>query len=214
MNVTTITMDPEQAKAKLKAYRANRHRDAEQVYGQCADAYAALASGTPLIDAEEAIRSSGFDEKMRPKIAIARADMKEVRFRWDGGDNFALFDTRPTWNHSQESFTRRINMQRTHDLFDVYFNKNTKANERYNKTVEAYAMIPMVPADVRPKVGQLKDWFVLWEVEHWSEKSRTARPPRDPFLLKHVGGTLYAILAEWDLTDLEMAIMKQQGIRR
>lgn len=32
-------------------------------------------------------------------------------------------------------------------------------------------------------------------------------PPGDPALLKHMGGDLYAILAVWDLSPLERAVL-------
>jgi hypothetical protein len=38
-------------------------------------------------------------------------------------------------------------------------------------------------------------------------------PDRDPYLLRHVGGALYAVLAAWDLTDLERAIMSARRAR-
>lgn len=74
--------------------------------------------------------------------------------------------------------------------------------------LEGYALIPMVPLDVRPATGRLADMFVLWEVEQWADRRIGAKPDIDPYLLKHVGGSLYAVLAEWDLTPLERAIMK------
>jgi hypothetical protein len=77
----------------------------------------------------------------------------------------------------------------------------------YPKVVEGFALVPMIPADVRPAEGREKDWFVLWEVERWSNEPLLAAPDRDPFLLRHVGGDLYAVLAEWNLTDLERAVM-------
>ena len=33
--------------------------------------------------------------------------------------------------------------------------------------------------------------------------------PLDPMLLKHIDGELYSVLAEWDLTGVERAIMEQ-----
>lgn len=68
------------------------------------------------------------------------------------------------------------------------------------------SLVPMVPADVRPS-GNLKYYFVLWEVEQWSDTSLTAVPDRDPYLLQHLAGDLYIVVAEWDLTELERAIM-------
>ncbi len=66
----------------------------------------------------------------------------------------------------------------------------------------------MVPADKRPDKGQLHDWHILWEVDQWHDRSQTLTASRDPYLLKHVGGDLWAVLAEWDLTPLEMAILE------
>lgn len=69
MQIDTIKMDPDQAKAKLRAYRAQLHRDIDGRYA--AAAYKTLAKGTPLIELTPAIRSGGFDEHMRPRLAIA-----------------------------------------------------------------------------------------------------------------------------------------------
>lgn len=47
-----------------------------------------------------------------------------------------------------------------------------------------------------------------FEVEDWQ---RTPQPPgTDPALLKHVGGDLWAVLATWDLTPLEAAVLGQR----
>lgn len=206
MNVTTMTMAPEEARAKLRAYRANRHKDAELVYRQCEQFYEELADGAVLIDAEQAIIAGGFDHKMRPNIAIARSDREQVRFTWHSSDfvgEFNAISHNASWGG--DTLRRRINFARTPNL------KSSVGN--WFTSVEGYARIPMVPADVRPKTGQLRDWFTLWEVEKWSDSRIGAPPPRDPFLLRHVGGTLYAVLAEWNLTELERAVMRQQGAR-
>lgn len=42
---------------------------------------------------------------------------------------------------------------------------------------------------------------ILWEAE-WQ-----AVPPKDPALLRHLGGDLYAVVAVWDLTELERAVL-------
>jgi hypothetical protein len=43
----------------------------------------------------------------------------------------------------------------------------------------------------------------LWEVNQWSP----ARPPDDPVLLSPLGGDLYAVLAHWDLTEIEKMVL-------
>lgn len=83
--------------------------------------------------------------------------------------------------------------------------KTSKVTYRMGR--EAFALIPMIPADVLPERYDPQTHFILWEVEQWSEERIGARPDRDPFLLRHLGGELYAIVAEWDLTDLERAII-------
>jgi hypothetical protein len=64
------------------------------------------------------------------------------------------------------------------------------------------AMAPVIPPALRP-AHHLRNYHLLWEAE-WS---RIPRPPGDPALLKHVAGDLYAVLAVWDLTPLEQAVL-------
>lgn len=202
MNVTTITMEPAVAREKLKAYRASRHKDAEEQYRQCAEGYQALAAGTPLLNLDDVFRNVLVDENGRPKLAIARADRREVGFFWGPEQDSAWFDC--SKDFQARSFVWRstlavsVAMGRTHGLKDG----------RWDRRVAGYTLIPMVPADIRPKHGQLRNLHILWEVEQWSDKPVRSRAPSDPMLLKHIGGALYAVLAEWDLTPLERAILE------
>jgi hypothetical protein len=38
--------------------------------------------------------------------------------------------------------------------------------------------------------------------------------PRDPALLRHVRGDLWAVLATWDLTELERLVLTQRAVLR
>lgn len=193
MNVELMTMEPEAARRKLEAYRSRRHADANEEYRRCEEAYAAMAAGTPLIDLQQVFATCPTDGKGRPKLAVARADRKQVFFRSDSR-GFA-FDSRAraSWSSSNWNNTE----------LRIWF-----SGDRFVWAPDGYSTIPMVPADVRPKHGQLKDWFILWEVEQWSDRP-IIDPPYDPYLLKHIGGTLYAVLAEWDLTEIERAVMRE-----
>lgn len=82
MNVSTITMPRAEARERLRAYRRSLHRRADAEYQAAADGYAALAEGRTLINIDQAIQEGGFFEDMRPKLAIARADRRVVRFEW------------------------------------------------------------------------------------------------------------------------------------
>jgi hypothetical protein len=201
MNVKPITMPRELAQEKLAAYRQQLTRRNDEEYEAAAAGYAALAEGTPLISVTEAIRGGGFDEQKRPKLAIARADRKQVHFQWRPGSPWATFDTRKGSRESN-SLLCEIDMGRTHGVL------NGNPPNQYGAFLEGFALVPMIPADVRSTVNvDLADCFILWEVEQWADRPLRSVPDRDPFLLKHLGGDLYAVLAEWNLTELEQLVM-------
>lgn len=69
------------------------------------------------------------------------------------------------------------------------------------------AMVPIVPPQHRPAAATtLASHLVLWEVENWTW-TQPPLPPGDPALLRHVGGDIYAVLATWDLTELERLVL-------
>lgn len=76
-------------------------------------------------------------------------------------------------------------------------------NARYCWT----AMVPLVPPrHWPPRATALRSYVTLWEVDDWAW-TRQPAPPRDPALLRHIGGDLYAVLATWDLTELERLVL-------
>ena len=71
-------------------------------------------------------------------------------------------------------------------------------------------MVPIVPPKHRPRRDSLLEgYLVLWEVDEWTWTERPS-PPHDPALLKHLGGDLYAVLAVWDLSDLERLVLTER----
>lgn len=84
MDVATITMEPDEAREKLKAVRRRLHVKADAEYLTLEAAYAALEKGTPLVSLTDAIRQGGIGADQRPKLAVARADQHQVRFAWTG----------------------------------------------------------------------------------------------------------------------------------
>lgn len=207
MDVELIKMPKEEAHKKIEAYKkrlgkskgAKVASEVNKEYQAAIKGYQALAEGTALLDLDEVFQNCPVDENGRPKLAIHRADRKQVRFTWDGGSTRAFFTD--TGGSRQRSVV--VDMGREHGKRRAW-NDGTTSHAYLN----GYSIVPMVPADVRPKFGQLKDMFILWEVEKWADDQIRATPDRDPYLLKHIHGSLYAVLAEWDLTDLERSIMK------
>lgn len=193
MDVNTITMPPDEARKRLRAYRKQLHRKADAEFEAAAAGYEALANGRALLDMGEVMRVAPRDAKCRPRLAIARSDRQQVCYRREG-----LVDTFDARRHfmGPTSETLRLGF-----LVPI-------AN-RPHWIDAGYALVPMVPADALEAAGNpaLAGCFTLWEVEQWAEQRIRSTPDRDPFLLRHLHGTLYAVLAEWNLTDLERSIM-------
>lgn len=212
MDVSTITMEPQEAQAKLNAYRealVRRHSvKVEEEWSAAERAYRELAKGTPLLDPIVAIREAGWREDGRPKLAIGRADLRFVLWSygdtsrwWDGATKSYHGSWAPmTWRFVANHEKRPDSSKRRGDTFRL----EGVTGEPPCQPRNGVAMIPMVPPDVIPARGcDLSRHFILWEVEDWD-----AAPPVDPILLRPIGGDLYAVVAQWNLTELERAIIK------
>jgi len=129
-------------------------------------------------------------------LAISRADETEIRFdRWNDGS--VQFAPRGRSGYEITANDRRF----------VLPAGTLPALESSVWTDARYATIPIIPPRFRPKYD-LKGYHLLWEAV-W-HRTKTARAPRDPALLKRIGGDLFAVLAIWDLTPLEMAVLEMR----
>ena len=192
MDLPTIVMDKDAAKAKARIIRempdSRRTEDDEAT----ARGYEALARGLVLIDLATVMRDAGLDAEGLPRLAIGRADAKSVKFeaqRSTGGGEFYEL-ARNGMRHAKRTTTLP---PRTWNF--AASNQGTCYWRRI-----AYA--PSIPPEHRPAPSRLADHHVLWEAV-WEPT-----PPVDPFLLKHLAGTLYVVLAQWDLTELEQAVLR------
>jgi hypothetical protein len=195
MNVEKLTMDPEQARTQLEGYAAVLRRTWDDEYARVVRGLEAMAEGEAVFSLGDAVRGAGLDEQGRPRLAIARADRKTVHWTQWGGDTFGAFDARSpaATGHS--------------DTLQVHVDLGVFGEHR---TVRGWALVPMVPPAGVRKIGGmsiLREHFVLWEVEEWSDTRIGAAPDRDPYLVRRLGGDLYAVVHEWDLTPLERAVM-------
>lgn len=192
MNVQSITMDPEEAAAQLEGYVKMLRRRADAEYEQVKGGLEQLAAGHALLDLGDTIRNAPVDSKGRPRLAIARSDRRQVMaYGWGTNVDFITRWRGP----GSESPTTRIRV-------DV--------GRPTNPMPSGYALVPLVPPPGLRLAGGftgLRKHFTLFEVEAWSDAPRLAQPDRDPYLLRHVAGELYAVIYEWDLTELERAVM-------
>lgn len=198
MNITTYEVTPDEASDKIAALEKQLKRRSDPEYIALLAAYKTAAEGAKLIDINEAIALAGLGTDNRPKIAIARADRKQVKYtylsRGPVAPGFYEFSTLRSSNWSYAG-SLLITVPAPQPIYIAPFALS-----------RGYSLVPIVPAEIRPK-GNLRDYFILWEVEKWADAPIRAIPDRDPLLISHIYGTLYKIAAEWDLTPLERAIM-------
>jgi len=157
--------------------------------------YSAIAEGHKILDVYEAFTVTGTDEHGLPKLAIARADRKKIYLTSQGNFQYrALRNVKTSWGTSMR-WTSKMDVSLPKGTFPLL---KSMGDKRYSTRV------PIIPVKFYPK-DDLKRYFVLWEVESWDEEELM---PEDPFLLKRLTKNLFMIMAEWDLTPLEKAIMK------
>lgn len=186
MNVETLSMPRATARAALKHYRAGLHRKADAEYEQIALAYRELANGRAMLALSDAFARAPLDAKGRPRLAIGRADRWQVVLRMREGT--ASFST-------------------TERGGGVGLHIDVPLASAHWASPNGYALVPLVPPNVK-KHHALNRHHVLWEVEQWADRRLGERPDRDPYLLRHIGGDLWAVLAEWELTAIERAVMQ------
>ena len=205
MDVQTITMNSADAFSKLLQYQEAVKRSKDLSDRILVKTYKQLAEGRALINLKDVMRAAGVDELHRPRFAVARADQAHVWFTmrsWTRGGYVVRFSTyRNRFGQDDDRATRHHI-----DFPGGFWPECPVGCSRVNHPSRLRAMVPLIPPQLRPE-DSLKNYHILWDVKGaWEEE-----PPRDPFLLKRVDGDLYAVHAIWDLTDLEMAVMK--GLR-
>ena len=202
MNSPTITMERESALAKLGEYeeaakRNPRHKT--DLDKQIMQGYRILARGGRMVDVNEALRHGGLNLAGQPKLAIARADatftdwMRMSDLRWNGPRAYYVKTgiTRYKWVERTSIRDDRVQWLTA----DGCFPTEKLADKLYR------AFTPLIPLPHRPK-RDLSNYFLLWEA-NWHPA-----PPVDPYLLRPVAGSLMEVIAEWEVSAIELAAVR------
>ena len=201
--VKPIAKAKEEAEADYKKYSDLVKKRKESYVEDLKKLNYHLKEGRKVLNIYDVFRAGPRDEEGRPKLAIGRADQKTVQFqeRAQGGGRFTQKSS--AWEVTKECVIL------PDGTFPVSMIENENGEEvpRENWRLRKWeTAAPIVPADYLPE-GSLSNYYVLWEVEEGAWKDAKI-PPRDPFLLRRISPNMFVIFAEWDLTDLERAVLE------
>lgn len=191
MNLSTIEMPKDEARERLAEYEAALKLERNAQDEALAMGYRALARGLPLIRLSESVAAGGYFENGLPRIAVIRATEAECYVRWSGDSlvfNDGVSDNRGAL---VGQYTVRVPIP-----------KDRLPDAPYRYRAGGQTIVPSIPPRCRPSPRRLKHCHILWEVDSW-----TPVPPTDPALIRHIRGDLWAVLACWDLTELERAVL-------
>jgi hypothetical protein len=199
-----ITMDRIKAREKvaeyLKSVRTRHNAEDEAILR----GYKALAKGHTVIDLPKCIRLGGTFDNGLPRLAAATASHEWV---WVHRDSRGAVSFRPTgergFNHRRRKDVYRCpdNTLPPLERGEVPYIQPSRWQHPWDGVM--MAMVPPVPPGLRPTFS-LDGYTTLFEVDQWSFDPKA---PVDPALLKHIGGDLYAVVATWDLTELERTVL-------
>lgn len=178
MQVEKIVVDKQRARELYQEYKKHQHYSAP-IDEEIQRCYKVLAQGRTVIQAIKSIEVAGLGPDKMPKLAICKADEKLCYWRTHNGHG--VFNSGERWPRARKkSFRASFPSMTSH-------------------FPEGQAIVPLVPIHLRPKRG-LANYHILWEAD-WKSI------PKDPYLLRRIGGDLWLVVAAWDLTDVERAAM-------
>lgn len=205
MKTPIITMPAEQAEEHYKEYLELVKVRKEKYLEDLKKTYYHLSKEHKVLDIIEVFKNGGVDEKGEPKLGIAPANAKAIMFE-KGSMGSGTFTEHGKWSRAAKS-----DVQLPTGTFPIFLEEKNgrvpswgEGSERAN--VEA--KVPIIPAHIMPE-GDLKNYYILFEVtEGWSLPQTATFKKGDPYLLKRINNNAFAVLAEWDVTELEAAVLR------
>jgi hypothetical protein len=194
--VEEITMSKFQAREKYQEYRAALKTHNLPYLRELKDAYRQLSKGHGIIDAFKAFRLAGLNDDGEPRLALMPAHLTSAHFHKKEHGGAYITTTEAQWSR----------VKHVMDFGPKFFCDKwatRKASWGGMEIVRQHisCKVPIVPAHLLPKTA-LEKFHILWEVEKWNPE-----PPKDPLLLRRLSVNVFAVVARWDLTELERSII-------
>lgn len=166
-----------------KALRGKKERERSREDRDTMKALLALSRKQRLVSLARIFQVCPVDDRLRPKLAIVRADSREVLLHTNGWD-LVFYHMKPNhWGPTNQD-QKLVVRARQHTPWSRWT-----------------ALTPTIPPWLRPP--NLSDYFILWEAE-W----RAGVAPGDPALPKRITQDLFVVLATWDLSPVEKAVLE------
>ena len=193
METTHITVSRKEAADLYRKYKEHANYSTP-IDWEVQRTYQLLAKGKTIIKALESIAKAGVDAKGMPKLAIATATAKSCYLQRD--QNGAAIMSSTDNPRALSNVFRWREFSFPAETFPWSWDRKYRSSHSHHK-----AQLPLIPVHLRPKRG-LANYHILWEAE-WEPI-----PPRDPYLLRRIGkADLWLVVAHWDLTEVERAVL-------
>ncbi len=210
MPLAVLEVPKEEARRSLREYRELLRTERSREYEFIARGYREIERGRQLIQLTPTILAGGLDDLGRPNLAVCRADARRVFL--DLAHNAITFNADRGWTQDRLGFLGgnhvTVPWPGDHGTCVTCGGPIWRCAAVHTWT----AVVPLVPPRHLPagRAGHtthtLDRYHILWEAD-WQR----APQPRDPALLRHIGGDLWSVLAVWDLTPLEAAVLAGRG---
>lgn len=196
MELETIHVNADEAHDKWKQYVKAYKKHPSQMNRDLAAIYREAKYGHKIIDIGVVMKKAGVRTTNEiglpwsvPNFAITHADSKKVH---------CTYNINGSVRYDNEHYNKAYSIYLPQGL-DTYTWSDDKTWRSKNLTTA----VPKIPPGVWG--GKITNkHYILWHVDKWAME-----PSADPFLLKRITKTLFTLLAQWDLTALELAVMKQ-----
>lgn len=195
MELNKIEMSRGDARRHYQEYRTALKQQRTRQIAELAITYWQLSRGRQVIDVFEAFKAAGLKDD-GSALALCRADRKQVFLekQFDGSAKFfgmSEGDIRQGRNPDFELPRDFFAWKRTNGL------QNGPIVHPRCRT-----LVPLIPPPCMPP-AHLSNYHLLWEIDRWEPA-----PPDDPVLLRRITANIFVVMAQWNLTAVEKAVMR------